>query len=379
MTESNSPTNKNKTPAAPAKASKAARPAPAPQIKKSSKGSGKGFSVFALLLSLIALGGAGFTWYQTQVQSVQKNSSVAIGVAEIGGQVSRLGDSISRLQAQQNDVVTQEQLTTRILESSNAVDLQLRDIKGNQTNLVSAVEKMSAEMQSGLDTFVLDEVSQLLKLANNSALFSNDAEAAINALKLADIQLKELADPRFSVVRRQINQEITQLDNIPQVDIESITAKLSGLAAKVPSLPLENEPPAVDVVELTAAAEQNAAITWRGELDKIWKDVINSVQIQRVDQPPKPLLAPQQRYFLNQNLQLQLAKAELSLLQGRSKVYVQSLESSIAWLTDYFDLKDQQVSGVLAELNSLKAKPIKVELPSVAGSYDTLQSIKGGK
>jgi len=103
------------------------------------------------------------------------------------------------------------------------------------------------------------------------------------------------------------------------------------------------------------------------------------VQIQRVDQPPKPLLAPTQRYFLDQNIQLSLSKAELALLQNKSAVYSQSLTTAEQWLNDYFDLKNQDVQSVLQQLSALKAEPVGVELPAIADSYDTLQSIKGGQ
>lgn len=348
---------------------------PAPVAVKSG---GKGLSVFAILLSLLALAGAGFTWYQTQVEGVRSESKLASGVTEIGGQVSRLGDSITRLQTEQASVVTQEQLTTKLLESSNTIDLQLRDLKSEQAQLLGAVDKINTDRKKGVNEFVLDEVSQLLKLANNSAVFASNAESAISALQLADIQLKELADPRFSEVRRKINEEIALLDGIESVDVERVSANLSSLSNKVSTLPLENEPPkgpAVEVVEKPG----NENVDWRSELRRMWTDIVNSVQVQRVDQPPKPLLAPQQRYFLNQNLQLNLSKAELALLQDRPVVYKQSLEAAEKWLKDYFDLKDGGVQAMLKQLAELKAEKLGTKLPSVAGSYSLLQTIKGGQ
>jgi len=216
-------------------------------------------------------------------------------------------------------------------------------------------------------------------LQTNSAIFSNDSSSAINALTLADIQLKELADPRYAVVRRKINTEIELLKSEKQVDTEKATAQLSSIANTIPSLKLENEPPAKENVKLVAESAAEEKITWRTELNKIWKDIINSVQIQRVDQPPKPLLAPTQRYFLDQNIQLSLSKAELALLQNKSAVYSQSLTTAEQWLNDYFDLKNQDVQSVLQQLSALKAEPVGVELPAIADSYDTLQSIKGGQ
>ena len=346
---------------------------------ESPKGAGKGLSIFAILLSLLALAGSGFTWYQNQVLNVKSDSSLAVGVSEIGGQVSRLGDSIAVLKKQQGDVVSQSQLSTRLLEADVKVDKQLQVIRGEQVEIQAAVQKVSNEMQSGVDDFVLDEVSQLLKLANNSALFAGDARSSINALSLADIHLKELAEPRFSAVRKTINREIAALRAVQYPDIEKLSAQLSSVTAQVPSLPLANEPPITETIVLTSDDKADASISWRGELRKVWLDILNAVTIQRVDQPPKPLLAPEQRYFLNQNLLLNINKAEVALLQKQESVYKQSLLSSEKWIQDYFDTDDQAVKSVLAQIGQLKRAKISVELPSITGSYDALQSIKGGQ
>lgn len=341
---------------------------------------GKGLSVFAVLLSLIALAGSGFTWYQTQVSKVAANTRLAVGVAEIGGQISRIGDSVSQLQSNQNSLVSKDELSTRLLESNVEADQKLRALSDAQSDITDSVQKLSAELQKDSNDFVIDEVSQLLKLANNSALFSNDAASAIKALTLADIQLKELADPRYAVVRRKINSEINLLKSVERVDVEKVSAKLNTIANTIPSLKLENEPPAKAKVDLlNKEATEGQTISWRSELRKIWYDVINSIQIQRVDQPPKPLLAPAQRYFLDQNLQLLLNKADLALLQGSASIYQQSLASAQQWLNDYFDLKNDNVQAVMTQLDQLKAQPVGVELPAVVDSYDSLQSIKGGQ
>jgi len=252
-------------------------PAPAPSpMPTSTRGSGKGLSIFAILLSLLALGGTGFTWYQTQLSKVASNTSLAVGVTEIGGQISRIGDSVRQLQKEQTGLVTQEELTTRILESNVAVESKFRDLSAAQNDINESLEKLNTDLEKGVNEFVIDEVSQLLKLANNSAIFSNDSSSAINALTLADIQLKELADPRYAVVRRKINTEIELLKSVKQVDTEKATAQLSSIANTIPSLKLENEPPAKENVKLVAESAAEEKITWRTELNKIWKDSADS-------------------------------------------------------------------------------------------------------
>ena len=358
----------------------------APVVAASNSG-GRGLSVVAILLSLIAIGGTGYSFYKEEIQSRDDDTKLAIKITEIGGNVNRLGDSISRLQVQQDtaasdaasaasNAVSNEQLTTRLLQSKSAVDLQFRDVKESQSELYDAVAKLNDDLGSGVNDFVIGEISQLLKLANNSALFSSDSRSAIRALELADIQLKELADPRYSTVRRKINEEIALLQSFEQIDIESVTVRLKGLANRVPSLALENDVPTVgDVVIETEEKPQG----FKAGLKEMMADLVNYNSVQRIDRAPKPLLVPEQRYFLNQNIQLQLAKAELGLVQNRASVYTESLDVATTWLKEYFDLRNDDVKEVLAQISELRAINLSRELPKISGSYSLLQSIKGGQ
>ena len=342
------------------------------------KSGGKGLSVFAILLSLTALGAGGYNWYDANINGKLDEASVAVDVAAIGGQVSRIGDTVTSLQAQQNNVVTQEQLVSRLLEANSATDLRFRDIGQSQQTLFTAVEKINSGLERGVNQFVIDEVSQLLKLANNTILFSGNVESARNALKLADLQLKELSDPRYSVVRKKINEEIGALNALEQVDVESLSVQLKSLSNRIPSLKLENDTPilgdadlALEVDDQTTGIKQTAK--------KMLNDLIDLVHVQKIDKAPKPLLAPEQRYFLDQNIQLQLTKAELSIVQNRAAMYADSLNQVTTMLSDYFDANDAAVQDVQAKLNELKNVKLGQDLPSIVGSYTLLQSIKGGE
>ena len=342
------------------------------------KSGGKGLSVFAILLSLTALGAGGYNWYDANINGKLDEASVAVDVAAIGGQVSRIGDTVTSLQAQQNNVVTQEQLVSRLLEANSATDLRFRDIGQSQQTLFTAVEKINSGLERGVNQFVIDEVSQLLKLANNTILFSGNVESARNALKLADLQLKELSDPRYSVVRKKINEEIGALNALEQVDVESLSVQLKSLSNRIPSLKLENDTPilgdadlALEVDDQTTGIKQTAK--------KMLNDLIDLVHVQKIDKAPKPLLAPEQRYFLDQNIQLQLTKAELSIVQNRAAMYADSLNQVTTMLSDYFDANDAAVQDVQAKLNELKKVKLGQDLPSIVGSYTLLQSIKGGE
>ena len=342
------------------------------------KKGGTGLSVFAILLSLAAIGGSGFNWYKANIQGKLDEASLAVDVANIGGQISRIGDTVSSIKVQQNNVVSQEQLRTRLLEANNTVDSRFRDLKQSQQTVSESLAKLNADLSRDADQFVVGEVSQLLKLANNTVLFSGNIESAIRALKLADSQLKELADPRYSVVRKKINEEIALLDSLDQVDIESVSVKLKTLSDRIPSLKLENDTPTLGAADIALDVEEQAT-GMKATAKKVVNDLIGLVKIQKIDKAPKALLAPEQRYFLDQNIQLQLAKADFALVQNRATIFADSLTAATQMLNDYFDTRTTAVQEVQAGINELQAIKMGQDLPSVSGSYTVLQSIKGGQ
>ncbi|MFT5656497.1 MAG: uroporphyrin-3 C-methyltransferase [Arenicella sp.] len=308
---------------------------------------------------------------------VQQESKLSLGVSEIGGQVARLGDSLARLQSDQTDVINQAQLASASLQLESKFLNQLKILADQQAVLGAAVSQINSDQQQGLNQYVADESAQLLRLANNSVLFSGDVNSAVNALILADAQLKSLTDPRYSTVRSQVLREVNALRNVQLPDLEALSTRLQALAQVVPSLPLENEPELL--VSDVKQVQVEQVTTWKTELRKLWQDMLNSVQIQRVDQPPKPLLAPEQRYFLDQNLILTIEKAELAVMQGRPALFKMTIENAESWLTEYFNLNDSRVQSVIQELNELAAQPFDSAMPDISGSYQLLQSIKGGQ
>lgn len=349
------------------------------------RSSARGWSVFAVLLSMVALLGSGFTWYQNQVTRVERDSRLAVDIGEIGAKVARLGDVVVRAQQDHANALTQADLSAQVQqlkseldkELDKELDNQIQSLTATQQTLSDSIANIKVSLRKGVNQYVVDEVLQLLRLANNNVFYASDVRAAINALSLADTQLKSLGDPRYTIVRAKINQEIGDLNNVQLLDIEGLSARLRIISNKVPDLPLANEPEQQPTTVSQVPGETE--LTWRTELKKAWQDILGFVRIHRIDKPPKPLLVPEQRYFLDQNLQLILMKAEIALLQGRASVFKTSLEDAVNWINDYFDLHDARVNSVVEQLRELAAQPVDVPMPLLTGSYELLQNVGVGE
>ncbi len=351
------------------------------EMTQTTGSSGKGLSIFAILLSLVAIGGGAYNFYQAELADRGSQNKVLAGVSGIGSDVKVLAERMNQLRRDQDSLsgsaVTKNELKTNLLEVNTNTESALKGVAETQKVVEGALEKIAQSSQRSADKLAIDEVSQLLKLANNSAVFAGDKDSALNALRLADTQLKQLADPRYSVVRRTITQEIETLEAISTVDVATLSAALNALAKRVPDLPLENEPPAVERVAM-AEVSNDEPFSVRSELKKLGAMMVNAVSVSRVDQPPKPLLSPEQRFFLDQNIQLKLNTAELAIMQQRPAIYERSVEEALTWLLDYYDPRDAGVKDVADRLRTLKQQDLAIELPSIAKSYDQLQQIKGG-
>ena len=330
-------------------------------------------TMFAILLSLVALSASAYIWYDIQILNKDKESALTIGVMEINAHVQRLGDSINRLQAEQDKAISQAELGASLTTLENQLDLKLRELSARQLQLTELVNKLGSDLAKGTNEYAEAEVFQLLKFANHSLNFSKDVAAAKNALQLADDHLKELSDPRYSQVRQQLNQELASLDNLYLPDVAQISGTIQAIVQLVPNLELENETPAVGPVEMAPALEAQGVF---GQFKQIGRDILAWLEPQRIDTAPKPLLAPEQRYFLDQNIQLMLNKAELAMMQNQTEIYRSSLASAKQMLDDYYAPHDPEVSKTLEQIEGLQNKALLSELPDISGSFTMLKGLQ---
>ena len=349
--------------------------------KPTSGKSGIGISVLAILLALGSAAGTGFTWYQMQVAKVGQESQLLGDIAAIGSQVTVLGDRVAQLQLRGQELVTEAQFESTLLINQTAVTEQLDGMLQTVEQTSESVSELKSELAQGTRDIQLDDIAELLKAANVSALVLGNKQGALNALRLAEQSLQELDDIRFTPVRQKVLSDISSLEATPSLDMDALSVQIQSLVSRIELLGLQNEPEVVSDSNGTAvnvAAEPGSGVM--GFFAELGRDLQNalSVKIQRVDQLPTPLLAPEQRYFLDLNISLALNKAELAALQNRAEVFAQSLEQARHWVASYYDTNDAAVIKYLAELDALATTTVAVEMPSVAQGYAEFIAIREG-
>ena len=152
--------------------------------------------------------------------------------------------------------------------------------------------------------------------------------------------------------------------------------RLSTLGANVGDLPLIAEPVrpvAAESDEPTPASSDNV---WADAGQALLADLKDLVKIQNVTEAAKPLLTPEQRYFLVANLRLRLSGAQLAVLRSDNQTFKSNLDQATKWLSEYFDTEDQAVQSMLTELEEISSQNLTPERPKITGSIVELQGIK---
>ena len=350
-----------------------------------------GWTIAALVASVLALAVSVFAWYSIAVT----------GRLEVGHQLSRM-ESVAqestslreRLQQLESDLTTQGR---QVSESQSALQ---REAEAQQSRLTAAVDELKAtqvndreaieqrfarirtsldklgyEIGTSVDDWVLEETHQLLLLAGQRLSLSGDVSLARRALEIADQKLSLIQATDVLTVRRQLAVEIASLDAVPKLDLNGIVLKLSAMADQVNTLPLKGD---LDRPEWGRSTSETEEPTEPGSLQMFGRVLLDDlgklVRIRKVDQTRSPKLDNAQRFLAYEKLRLQLVTAQLAVLRQRPDLYQDSLKQARAGLSDYF-AADERVDGFAASLESLKARQLVVDLPDLSGSMALLRRV----
>ncbi len=317
----------------------------------------------AMLALLIALAAAGFTAWQNY-ELRRDRAQLELDLARKLEQIETIGSDSRRLSNDARDVV--RDVEARL----GQIEARLAGIQNQRL----AIEALYDELSQSRDEWTLAEVEQILLVASQQLQLAGNVKAALIALEAADARLARSNRPQLTQVRRVIAQDIERLKSSPFVDVTGIGLKLESVISKVDELPLVMQTRPAGGNEHVAAdsAEQG----WRLLIAELWHDMLSLVRIERIDTPDTPLLAPEQAFFLRENLKLRLLGARLALLARDQAAYRADLAAAVDWSARYFDTAVPSVAASIDTLNELAQSDIQIDLPDVSASLGAVRTYR---
>jgi uncharacterized protein HemX len=332
-------------------------------------------SMTALVLAAIIVSLAGFWWSSYRADSVEREVARRLQIAE-----RALADTGGQLR-QASDALRDAQSRLATLES------KLSDSVAQQAQL----ERLYQELAQSRNDAVLAEVESTLVAAAQQLQLGGSVRGAIFSLQESDGRLERIRIPAASALRRAITADLGMLRQAESVDVGLLAAKLEGVAEVIDTLPLLSDPgqmpidPAPAKAASTSAkgvAEPALTSGWAERLanwNVVFKELRQWVRVRRVDRPDAIMAAPEQAWFVRENLKLRLTQARWALLTRNEPALRADLGRVIRSLETWFDRDQRAVVQALATLTQLRTTSAEIELPSIQKSLSAIRLARAAR
>jgi uroporphyrin-III C-methyltransferase len=300
-----------------------------------------------------------------------------------------------------------QMLAKQAQESSRdaAAKLALLEARVAEASLQrTQLEDLIQSMSRSRDENVLADVEASIRVALQQTAITGSAEPLVIALKQAEERLARQNQPRLEGVRRAIVQDLERVRTAGAVDVSTLAIRLDEVVRLVDELPLLSAPhsqrgaakPAVRsaapaasgasapvAVVAAASAPPDPAWTevlgerWAALGARIWAEVRGLVRVTPIDQPEAMLIAPDQAFFLRENLKLRLLNARLALLSRQFDTAQSDLREAASALERYFDRNARRTANALDLVRQVSAQARQVVVPRPDATLAAIAAVAG--
>jgi len=245
----------------------------------------------------------------------------------------------------------------------------------------SQVEELIQSLSRSRDENALVDIESALRLAQQQAQVTGSAEPLLAALRSADQRL-ERAGPRLSRVRAAVLRDIDRIKGAPTADIPSLMARIDEITRQVDELPLANAVAPAAAASLARGKKEPAPkplAWWEQALADIREEARGLVRVSRIDEPEAVLVAPEQGFFVRENLKLKLLNARLEVLSRQMEPARGDVAAASAALRKYFDPNSRRTQAAVQQLQQVQSQLRGTELPRIDETLAVLATAAAGK
>ncbi len=262
------------------------------------------------------------------------------------------------------------------------------------------LEDLIQSLSRSRDENLLVDVEAGIRVAQQQSNITGSAEPLVAVLKQADDRLARYNQPRLEGVRRAIARDLDRVRAVGVADIPSLVIKLDEAVRLVDEVPLlsavEPRKSGTAAVPVAASAPGKAPADagpaasaaawarawgegWTTVTQRVWLEARSLIRLTRIDQPEAMLLAPEQAFFLRENLKLRLLNARLALLSRQFDTAQTDLQSAQSSLDRYFDRSSRRTALASELVKQVAVQARQVVLPRPDDTLAALAAATAGR
>ncbi|GIU22285.1 uroporphyrinogen III methylase [Shewanella colwelliana] len=302
------------------------------------------FNLVFILLLLFATSSGGFYLYQELTLQKEKSAELALQLQQ------RLNDPVAR--------ITHLEQQQRVVERNFSA--KLNEVTSTQNQVQEQVNKLA---QRNPNHWMAEEAKYLMRMAGSKLWLENDPQTALALLEAADDRIETMKDPSLIPLRKALAQDMTNVAAIKTTDVAGTVLTLDTIINNLNALKLNRSESEITTTDDSLAMTESLD-DWQSNLAKSWQALIEEfVVIRKRTTDHAPLLAPDQQWYLVENVRNKLLQAQLALLRQDQVNYRQSIGLARKWIFQYFDLGDQKTEQTLQALDALVT--LELQTPSI--------------
>jgi uroporphyrin-3 C-methyltransferase len=259
------------------------------------------------------------------------------------------------------------------------------------------LEELMQSLSRSRDENLLVDLEAAIRVALQQSAITGSAEPLVTTLKQSDERLARYNQPRLEGVRRAIARDLDRVKAASVADLATLAIKVDEAIRMVDELPLLASAPALRgdagraasraAAPTSAAAAPWSAPAWFGHLNdasarffsQAWDEVRSLVRVTRIDNPDAVLMAPDQAFFLRENLKLRLLNARLALLSRQFDTAQSDLQLAQTSLDRYFDRGSRRTALAVELMRQVAAQARQGGVPRPDDTLAALAAAEAGR
>jgi len=341
----------------------------------------RGWAIVAGVLALVAVAGFALAWTTHQrLQTIEQELVRRQQESQTQATEARM------LARQAQDAAREATAKATLLEARVAENTLQR----------TQVEELIQSLARSRDENVVADVEAAVRVALQQSAITGSVEPLVATLKQAEERLARYNQPRLERVRRAVARDLDKVKAAGVADLSTLAIRLDEAVRQVDELPLLSaaEPrkaavPAPRAGKPAAAAASARADSaawgerldawWHGFTTAVWDEVRSLVRVTRIDHPEAALVAPEQAFFVRENLKLRLLNARLALMSRQFDTAQSDLRDAQAVLERYFDRSAKRVQATSELVRQVTQQARLVTLPRPDETLAALSAAAAGR
>jgi uroporphyrin-3 C-methyltransferase len=259
----------------------------------------------------------------------------------------------------------------------------------------SQLEDLIQSLSRSRDENLLVDIDSGIRVAMQQTAITGSAEPLVAVLRQSDERLARYNQPRLEGVRRAIARDLDRVKSVGVADLPSLSIKLDEAVRLVDELPLLSvaEPrkapaPAAAPKPAQRSAPVDVSPTgwlklwndmWATVSERVWSEVKSLVRVTRIDHPEAMLLAPEQAFFVRENLKLRLLNARLALLSRQFDTAQGDLQLAQSTFERYFDRSSRRLTLAAELVKQVSAQARQLAIPRPDDTLAALAAASAGR